>query len=72
MSKGLDPDHSVGPGLGPNYLQWLLADDKVVLSKENFCRLLITYTDSLEPDQACRERSGSVVECLTQDGRTRV
>ena len=31
MSNGIDPDkgrHSVGPDLGPNCLQSLLADDK--------------------------------------------
>ena len=27
-SKDLDPDHSVGPDLGPNSLQRLSADDK--------------------------------------------
>ena len=32
MSNGLDPDqarHFVGPGLGPNCLQRLMADDKI-------------------------------------------
>ena len=37
MLRSLDPDqdrHSVGPDLGPNYLQRLSADDKVDISKE--------------------------------------
>ena len=36
MSNSLDPDqerHYVGPDLGPNCLQRLLADDKVTTSK---------------------------------------
>ena len=27
MSSSLDPDHAVGPDLGPNFLQRLSADD---------------------------------------------
>ena len=37
VPNGLDPDqdrHSVGPVLGPNCLQRLSADDKVIASKE--------------------------------------
>ena len=37
MSNGLDPDqdrHSVGPDLGPDYLQRLSAGDFVTASKE--------------------------------------
>ena len=41
MSNGLDPDqdrHSVGPDLGPIYLQRLSADDKSPLElKHYFC-----------------------------------
>ena len=38
MSNGLDPDldqHSVGPDLGLNCLQWLSADDKSPLARED-------------------------------------
>ena len=37
MSNGLDPDqdpHFVGPDLGPNSLQRLSADNKIIASKE--------------------------------------
>ena len=37
MLNGSDPDHDecfVGPDLGPNYLQRLLADDKMLLASE--------------------------------------
>ena len=58
MSKGLDPDQDrcpVGPGLDPNCLQKITADDEsrwLSMFSSYFCRLLITLSNSLGPDQA--------------------
>ena len=39
VSNGLDPDHSVGPDLGPNHLQRLSADDKGKSKIQNLSHL---------------------------------
>ena len=60
MSNRLDPDqarHFVGPDLGPICLQRLSADDtsrqrvNSFLANGDFCRLLITVANSLDPDK---------------------
>ena len=45
VSNGLDPDqdrHSVGPDLGPNFLQSLSADDKLLLARQELCFSIIS------------------------------
>ena len=67
MSNSLDTDQdrqNVGPDLGPNCLQRLLADNKkkVAASKERVAL-------NIQICACLRGRSGSVVECLTRDRR---
>ena len=53
VSNSLDPDqarHYVGPGLGPNYLQRLSADDKLLLAdKELNTKQFLNTTFWLKP-----------------------
>ena len=61
MSNSLVPDQAgrfVGPDLGPNCLQRLSADDTSRQRVEAHTQHILF-----------RERSGSVVECLTRDRR---
>ena len=47
VSNGLDPDqdqHSVGPDLGPNCLQWLSADDTTSKQSFNLITILSSAT----------------------------
>ena len=63
MSNTLDPDqdgHSVGPDLAPNCSQSLSLDNKnqshervhSMPTSVEYCRLLITFANWLDPDKA--------------------
>ena len=79
MSNSLDPDqdrHSVSPDLGPNCLLRLSAEDKslrqqrkdLVMENHLYFDLFTLRYDLQSISFLCiRERSGSVVECLTRD-----
>ena len=75
VSNRVDPDQArfhVGPGLGPNCLQKLSAEDTQrdysLLASGDFCRLLINFANSLDPEIIVWTSPTAPLDPPTDDG----